>query len=178
VKKAEPNRHKKAFLEPASLSEDSTANTTNSPPKRLYERVNKAALRTTWTLLSKHFGMNRKESPGMEANRRTKLGLSCVHKCGNLRTEQRGIGGNLMALGFMKDAICLSGLTGSKLKCDVIGEYYPFWWSITSGGQRANYGYPTAIVELDAATGEVYIEDTDSISRTLSEEDGVPLISA
>lgn len=65
-----------------------------------------------------------------------------------------------MALESMKDAICLSGLTGSKLKCDVIGEYYPFWWSITSGGQRANYGYPTAIVELDAATGEVYIEDT------------------
>jgi three-Cys-motif partner protein len=65
-----------------------------------------------------------------------------------------------MALEFEKDAICLSGLTGSKLKCDVIGEYYPFWWRITSGGQTANYDYPTALIELDAATGEVYIQDT------------------
>jgi len=65
-----------------------------------------------------------------------------------------------MALEFMQDAICLSGLTGSRLKCDVIGEYYRLWWSITSGGPRANYDYPTAIVELDAATGEVYVEDT------------------
>ena len=65
-----------------------------------------------------------------------------------------------MALEFVKDAISLSGLTGSKLKCEVIGAYYPFWWNITSGGQRANHDWPTAIVELDAATGEVYIEDT------------------
>ena len=66
-----------------------------------------------------------------------------------------------MALEFVKDAICLSGLTGSKSKCDVIGEYYPFWWRITSGGPTADYKYPTAIIELDAATGEVYIEDTN-----------------
>jgi len=65
-----------------------------------------------------------------------------------------------MALEFVKDAISLSGLTGSKLKSDVIAEYYPFWWNITSGGPRANYEYPTAIVELDAATGEVHIKDT------------------
>ncbi len=65
-----------------------------------------------------------------------------------------------MALEFVQDAISLSGLTGLKLKCDVIGEYYPFWWNITSGGPRANYEYATAIVELDAATGEVYIKDT------------------
>ena len=42
----------------------------------------------------------------------------------------------------------------------MIGEYYPFWWSITSGGPSRNYRYPTAIVELNAATGEVYIDDT------------------
>ena len=65
-----------------------------------------------------------------------------------------------MSLEFKQDAICLSGLTGSKLKCEVIGQYYPFWWNITSGGKRVNYNWPTAIVELDAATGEVYIEDT------------------
>jgi three-Cys-motif partner protein len=42
----------------------------------------------------------------------------------------------------------------------VIGEYYPFWWKITSGGPSNNYQFPTAIVELNAATGEVHIEDT------------------
>jgi len=66
-----------------------------------------------------------------------------------------------MALEFVKDAISLSGLTGSKLKCEVIGEYYPFWWNITSGGERANHDWPTAIVELDAATGEVHIKDAN-----------------
>lgn len=65
-----------------------------------------------------------------------------------------------MPLKFERDAICLSGLTGSKLKCQILGEYYPFWWNITSGGARANYDWPTTIVELDAATGEAYIEDT------------------
>jgi three-Cys-motif partner protein len=65
-----------------------------------------------------------------------------------------------MALELVRDAISLSGLTGSKLKCEIIGEYYRFWWNITSGGARANYDWPTAIVELDAATGEVYIKDT------------------
>lgn len=63
-------------------------------------------------------------------------------------------------LDFIEDAISLSGLTGTKLKCDVIGEYYPFWWGITSGGLSQKHRFPTAIVELDAATGEVYIEDT------------------
>lgn len=63
-------------------------------------------------------------------------------------------------LGFVGDAICLSGLTGTKLKCDVLGQYYPFWWSITSGGQSREHRNPTAIIELNAATGEVYIEDT------------------
>ena len=59
----------------------------------------------------------------------------------------------------MGDAICLSGLTGTKLKCDVIGGYYPFWWNITSGGPSKEHRYNTAIVELNAATGEVFIED-------------------
>ncbi len=68
-----------------------------------------------------------------------------------------------MSLKFVQDAICLSGLTGSKLKCAVIGQYYPFWWGITSGGQRENYKFPTAIVELDAATGEAYIKDTNEV---------------
>ncbi len=64
-------------------------------------------------------------------------------------------------LEFVGDAISLSGLTGTKLKCDVIGAYYPFWWGITSGGQAKNFRYTTALVELNAATGEVYVKDTD-----------------
>jgi len=66
-----------------------------------------------------------------------------------------------MPLSFIHDAISLSGLTGTKLKCDVIGEYYNFWWNITSGGPSRYHRYPTAFVELDAATGEVHIEDTN-----------------
>ena len=66
-----------------------------------------------------------------------------------------------MALEFEGDAISLSGLTGSKLKSEIIAEYYPFWWNITSGGDKANHNWATAIVELDAATGEMYIKDTN-----------------
>ncbi len=65
-----------------------------------------------------------------------------------------------MPLTFEKDAICLSGSTGSKLKCEIIAEYYPFWWGITSGGARRNYQNKTAIIELNAATGEIFLEDT------------------
>jgi three-Cys-motif partner protein len=64
-----------------------------------------------------------------------------------------------MPLEFVGDAISLSGLTGTKLKCDVIGSYYPFWWKITSGGKIGQYQKPTAIIELNAATGEDYIKD-------------------
>jgi hypothetical protein len=63
-------------------------------------------------------------------------------------------------LEFVSDAINLSGLTGTKLKCEVIGAYHPFWWGITSGGPTRDFRSPTAIVELNATTGEVYIEDT------------------
>lgn len=62
-------------------------------------------------------------------------------------------------LEFVGDAISLSGLAGTKLKCDVISSYYPFWWDITSGGPKANNSYETVIVELHAGTGEVYIRD-------------------
>jgi three-Cys-motif partner protein len=66
-------------------------------------------------------------------------------------------------LEFVEDAISLSGLTGTKLKCDVIGVYYPFWWKITSGGKREEYQKTTSIIELNAATGEVYIKDIDEV---------------
>ena len=68
-----------------------------------------------------------------------------------------------MPLEFVQDAISLSGLTGSKLKSEIIGEYYPFWWNITSGGDNKRHEWANAIIELDAATGEIYIEDIGEI---------------
>jgi three-Cys-motif partner protein len=65
-----------------------------------------------------------------------------------------------MPLEFVGDAISLSGLTGTKIKSEIIGEYYPFWWNITSGGDRNAHRWWTAIIELDAATGETYVKDT------------------
>ncbi len=65
-------------------------------------------------------------------------------------------------LKFHDDAIELSGETGTKLKSEIIGKYYPLWWSITSGGQRDTFSKPTAIIEMNAGTGEDYIKDTDT----------------
>ena len=62
-------------------------------------------------------------------------------------------------MNFHEDAIVLSGETGTKLKCEILGGYYPTWWGITSGGAVRNYGLSTAIVELNAGTGLDYIED-------------------
>lgn len=66
-----------------------------------------------------------------------------------------------LPLEFHNDAICLSGGTGTELKSEILGSYYPFWWKITSGGGSVGYLKPTAIVDMDAATGEVYLKDKD-----------------
>jgi len=63
-------------------------------------------------------------------------------------------------LEFVGDAIVLSGETGTKLKTAIIGDYYEFWWGITLGGKRSNYMLPTAIIDLYAATGEIFIRET------------------
>ncbi len=63
-------------------------------------------------------------------------------------------------LEFKDDAICLSGATGTGLKSQILGEYYPFWWRITSGGEAKGHQLHTAIVDLNAATGRVHIKDT------------------
>lgn len=63
-------------------------------------------------------------------------------------------------LEFHHDAIVLSGETGSKLKCQILGGYYPVWWNITSGGQRGTHQFPTAIVEMNSGTALDYIKDT------------------
>ncbi|MHA1874961.1 MAG: three-Cys-motif partner protein TcmP [Promethearchaeota archaeon] len=65
-----------------------------------------------------------------------------------------------MPLKFVEDAICLSGELGTKLKSKLIGDYYPFWWRITSGGEKRNYSNLTTIIEMNAATGKIYIEET------------------
>ena len=64
-------------------------------------------------------------------------------------------------LEFHNDAIVLSGSTGTQLKSDIIGKYYKKWWEITSGGPSKDFRYITTIIEMNAATGEVYIEDMD-----------------
>lgn len=64
-------------------------------------------------------------------------------------------------LKFHNDAIELSGETGTKLKSEILGKYYPLWWEITSGGPSRNYPFVTTIVEMNAGTGEDYIADAD-----------------
>ena len=63
-------------------------------------------------------------------------------------------------LEFKDGAICLSGATGTGLKSRILGEYYPFWWRITSGGEAKSNRLHTAIVDLNAATGKVHVKDT------------------
>lgn len=65
-----------------------------------------------------------------------------------------------MPLEFYNDAIVLSGETGTKLKSSILEEYYERWWKITSGGESRSHFFPTSIIEMNAATGEVYIKDT------------------
>ena len=60
---------------------------------------------------------------------------------------------------FHGNAIVLSGTTGTKLKCDILAGYYHTWWGITSGGSSRNNRLATAIVELNAGSGEDYIEE-------------------
>jgi three-Cys-motif partner protein len=63
-------------------------------------------------------------------------------------------------LAFHEDAIILSGLTGTLLKSKILGQYYQFWWNITSGGESRDHRLPTAIIELNSGTGEIFIEET------------------
>ncbi len=62
---------------------------------------------------------------------------------------------------FHGDAVILSGETGTRLKCQIIGEYYKLWWEITSGGPGKAHVFPTSLVEMNAGTGEDYIEETN-----------------
>ena len=66
-------------------------------------------------------------------------------------------------LEFHDDAICLSGITGTAIKSEIIGQYYQFWWKITSGGDKNDHRFETAIVELNAGSGEVFIKELDKI---------------
>ena len=68
-----------------------------------------------------------------------------------------------MVVEFHDEAIVLSGETGTRLKCETLGGYYPIWWGITSGGDVKGHELPTAIVELNAGTGEDYIKERDEV---------------
>jgi len=63
-------------------------------------------------------------------------------------------------LSFHDDALLLSGPLGSGLKTRILEKYYRFWWRITSGGAAHEYSNPTAIVDMNAGTGELFIEAT------------------
>ena len=64
-------------------------------------------------------------------------------------------------LTFKDNAIVLSGITGTKIKSDIVGNYYRIWWKITSGGSTLGHPQQTAIIEMNSATGEIYIEDNN-----------------
>ena len=65
-----------------------------------------------------------------------------------------------MPLEFNNDAIVLSGVFGTQLKSKIVHDYYNLWWSITSGGKSVGYEYPTSIIEMNAASGEIFIKET------------------
>jgi len=67
-------------------------------------------------------------------------------------------------LGFHEDALLLSGPAGTGLKTRILGNYYEFWWRITSGGESKRNEFPTAIVDMNAGSGELYIKE---LGRTL-----------
>src|SRR5438093_5252508 len=63
-------------------------------------------------------------------------------------------------LGFHGDALRLTGPAGTELKTRLLGKYYEFWWKITSGAAAGEYKLPSAIVDMNAGSGELYIEET------------------
>ena len=65
-----------------------------------------------------------------------------------------------MPLEFHNNAIVLSGETGTKLKSSILRDYYYQWWNITSGGPRRRHMFDTTFVEMNAATGEVYLKES------------------
>ena len=61
-----------------------------------------------------------------------------------------------MPLEFHDDAIILSGIYGTELKTSIIANYYKFWLNVTTRGSWGDVN----IIEMNAGTGEIYIEDT------------------
>jgi len=75
-----------------------------------------------------------------------------------------------LPLGFHNEAICLSGTTGSKLKTEIVANYYRFWLNVVHpkgeirGGKRPPWVEQERnvfIVDMNAGSGELYIEDAD-----------------
>jgi len=57
----------------------------------------------------------------------------------------------------------LSGLTGTKIKTKLVESYYSFWLSVTTRGKGYFAEKPAYIVDLNAGTGLVEIEETGEI---------------
>ena len=93
-----------------------------------------------------------------------------VDELGDVRLDETGekFQGTELLINFSWEAISRNSST--KLKKELREKFFQdmycmslnnMWWKITSGGQTANYSYATTIVEMNAATGEIYIEETD-----------------
>ena len=67
-----------------------------------------------------------------------------------------------MPVEIEENSLCLSGETGTKLKTQIIERYYSFWLSVTTRG-RGRFADKVHIVEMNAGTGQVKIEETGEI---------------
>lgn len=59
-----------------------------------------------------------------------------------------------------RGALCLSGLTGTKLKTEIVERYYSFWLSVTTRGKGRFGRRGVYIVEMNAGTGLVKVDET------------------
>jgi three-Cys-motif partner protein len=68
-----------------------------------------------------------------------------------------------MPVEIIDGALCLSGLTGTQLKTKLVESYYGFWLSVTTRGKGRLATKPVYIVDMNAATGLVKVEETGEI---------------
>jgi len=62
-----------------------------------------------------------------------------------------------------RHALKLSGYTGTVLKTEVIAEYYSFWQRVTSGGSPRRHMNPTFIIDMNAGSGLLRVEEDPQI---------------
>jgi len=62
-------------------------------------------------------------------------------------------------------ALCLSGITGTQLKTKLVESYYGFWLSVTTRGIGRLATKPVYIIDMNAGTGLVKVEETGDIIK-------------